>query len=158
MINPRIRELKINNYIKKIKELLVNFSEIDVTHSSNISISNKEFITTFYYHSNVFVTEFPIFDQVKNKYFESTEKIEREAFEMLRQNLSIFERFQKVKFTYDLNEETFIIGCLSSEINKILLFLPEITSPFTIYNEEETAILAVDRLEYHIEFSSLVFD
>lgn len=137
MINPRIKGLKINNYIKKIKELLVNFSEINIMHADDISVTNKMFIQNFQ-TDNIFVTEFPIFDHKNNRYLESMEKVKEKAFEALKQNLNIFEEFRKIRFTYNFNGEVFIVECFYNEINEILSILPRLPFPITVYNKEKT--------------------
>jgi len=48
-MNPNIRGLKIKNYKEKIRNLFIDFGEVDVLHSDVVSEDDRKFITTFYF-------------------------------------------------------------------------------------------------------------
>jgi hypothetical protein len=156
MVNQKIKKLKINNYKNKIESLLINITNTGVLHLTECSYEDREFIKYFYNNKYILKVDFPIYDYKNNKYFDSIKNIKEEAFEMLKENLIIFNDFKIIEFTYCLHEEYFKVTCNSTDIDKILSCLPEIQLPFVIYNKEKSMILSLDRLEYEIEY--LKFD
>lgn len=152
-MNPKIRNLKINNYKKKLKELYENLEVSEIYgpgENNELNLLAKK----AHNESNGMLYHFPTYDKDKNVENEIS-AIYAGALKLFNEKLSIFNNCREVIFLAEYNNEYFRIKCNAK------LFLNTFPSiecisryPFVI-DDNYSIIVSIMKLEYEIEICVL---
>jgi len=149
-MNPRIKELKISNYKKKIASEY-GFLKILSIRYSDEDILNNEFSKIAVNSETSTVTEFSFYDVEKDSFKKKSEEYEKAIQYFKAKARELFEDDEIIIFNIKYNGEYFRIECAFNEMISNFSDLRLLEETIFLFDSNRTKHISILRMEYSFQ-------
>ncbi len=148
-MNPKMQELKINNFKKRIIDKY-SFLEIDSIYYSTEDKFDTDFSKKTINSTEGKKTDFSIYNTSNHQYTD-IKGIYINAIKKFKEELEIFDMNEKIIFNINFNNEDFRVKCPFSSFKTYIDNIEELEISKIVYNENHTKLVSILRMEYLFE-------
>lgn len=148
-MNPKIQELKINNFKKKIIDKY-SFLKIDSIYYGTEDKFDTDFAKKANNSTEGKKINFSIYNSSTHKYTDVKE-VYINAVKRFKEELDLFDLNEKIIFNINFNSEDFRIKCLFYNFKTYIDNIEDLETSIIVYNEKHTKLVSILRMEYLFE-------
>ncbi|MCE0559025.1 hypothetical protein [Motilimonas sp. E26] len=145
----KIKELKINNYKKKLLDKYFFLNVVKISYGDEDSF-DLEFCKSAHNSNGGVVTRFNFYDGRGGKVADEN-FVFSQARKMMKEKLILFKGYKNIVFTVIYGGESFRVKCCVNEFIRKFDEIEGLREYPIIFEENHNVILSLIRLEYEIE-------
>ena len=149
-MNPKIQELKITNYKKKIASEY-SFLGIEAVFYKNEDSANNEFSKSALNSGKAIVKEFSIYNSIDGVYVNETSQYKEAVLYLKVEAKELFKDDETVVFNIRYNGECFRIQCPFLNLRSNYTRINHFDESLILFDKNLSRLISVLRMEYSFE-------